>query len=455
MKDPSHRASRSVPWRFCSHRLVVVVLGGSGVGVALIALPAARAIFVALGFSAVAWMLLLPRGWYAGVDVATRRVLRIFLAVRLVMPLVFHLFGNLSHVLSTGGSDSLRYHRAGSAAAAELLSTGASTSHSRVPGTGAIDLAVGHFYILGAPVRVVGDYAFNILAVIGILLFWWATHHLAGERRTRYTAFVLLTPTLLFWNAGISKEAVMTLATGCMVAGIYLLTHRSVAPRGAAYLVLGVAIAGLVRPHVALLMMASATAGVALSAARFKAGTRRVVPLLVTAVCLLILLPMTRALIDPTGQRSFTEAAYAQAEKTAAVGGRSSFESLPTRSVLDMPNALATVLLRPFPWEVRTVLQLLASVEATVIGGMLFAALWGAVKRRTRFLRVPLVVMSSTFMLLFSAAFASFGNLGLLVRERMQVLPFVIIVVFSVRAVAPAVRPCQPSSGRQAVTAPS
>lgn len=415
----------------------LVLLGATATGTALVMAPVARGAIVALCLVAVAWITLLPRGWFSGADRATRRVIRLFLVLRLVMPLVFQLTGNFAGLLFTGGSDSLRYHQYGSRVAADLLATGASRSHTRVPGTGTVELAVGYLYSLGAPVRVIGNYAFAAMATIGMLLFWWATKHLAGDRRTRYTGFVLMAPTLLFWNAGISKEAVMTFATGCIVAGVYFLSQRSLTGRGLAYLVLGVATAGFVRPHIPLLLMASAVVGAALGAsgADYRAGARRLVPLAVAAACLLFLLPLTRALIDPAGEQSLAEAAYAQAENTAAVGGRSSFDTSPTRSVVDMPNAVVTVLFRPFPWEARTVPQLLASAEAVVIGTVLVVTAWALVKRRGRIVRSPLVVMSGTFTVLFCSAFASLGNFGLLVRERMQVLAFLILLIFSVRPV--------------------
>lgn len=416
---------------------MLAVLGISAVaGASLIAVPTARAVLVGLIAIAVVWLVFLPRRWMADVEPTTRRVIFVFLGLRLVMPLVFQLVSNSTTLLFAGGSDSLRYHLTGTRVATELLATGHSISHRGIPGTGAIDLAVGHFYAVAAPVQIVGDYVWNAVATVGMLLFWWATNHLAGERRARYTAFVLLTPTLLFWNAGIGKEAPVTFATGCIVAGIYMLSVRSNTLRGVGYLTIGVAVAGFVRPHIALLLLLGTVVGVGAPRLKSKTKSRRLVPLAVAAVLLAAVVPATRALIDPSGDRSLVDAAYDTAESSTVIGGRSSFETSPTRSLGDVPFAVVTVLFRPFPWEVRTAPQLLASVEAVVIFATVVGTLRGLAKRRLRFVPSPLVPMSATFTLLFCLAFASIGNFGLLVRERMQVLPLVVLLVFSVRPTA-------------------
>lgn len=400
-------------------------------------MPTVRAPLMALALAVVAWIVLLPRGWFAGADLATRRVIYVFLALRLVMPLISQWVGASADALFTGGWDAFSYHDTGVKAATDLVDTGKSLSHAGVPGTGAIDLAVGHFYAVTSPVRIASFYLWDASAVIGMLLFWWATNHLAGDRQRQYAMFVLLTPTLLFWNAGLGKEAPLTLATGCIVAGVYLLSARSGAMRGLVYLALGAAVAGFVRPHVALLLMFSALIGVGFGAPRSgsKATTRRLVPLVTVGAFLVILFPVTQTFFNPVGELSLVDAAYGQAEGMAAIGGRSGFETSPPRSVFDVPGAVVTVLFRPFLWEVRTVPQFLASAEAMVIGAMLVAPLRGIAKRRVRLARSPLVVMSVTFVVLFCLAFASLGNFGLLVRQRSQVLPFVILLVFSVSAV--------------------
>jgi hypothetical protein len=439
---------------------VVYALLAIGIGVSLVAVPVVRGVLVALAVIGFTWAVILPRGWYPRGDVKTRRVIAVFLGIRMLMPIVSAVVAGAAALLFTGGTDADKYHDVAVRVANELLLTGHASAHgTQIPGSSAVELVVGYFYAFAAPIRLLSYYVSNFLAMIGMLLFWWATEHLVpDQRRRRYTAFILLTPTLLFWNAGLGKEAPLMFATGCMVAGFHVLSGRSRAPRGFAYLALGVVVGGFVRPHIVLLLMLSGVVGFVFGGARAASGRRRrrLLPLAVVGAFAILVLPATHSLLDPAGGRSLVKAAYDTAETTADVGGRSAFETAPTRSVSDVPGAIVTVLLRPFPWEVRTVPQLLASAEAAAIGFLFFRSLWRVMRRRMRFTQSPLVVSSGVFVLLFCLVFSSLGNFGLLVRERMQVLPFVILLTFSVIPVPARVPGAEPADrSRRRLPAPS
>lgn len=388
--------------------------------------PAGRTALVALVVAIVALFLLVPKGWFATADRTIQRLILTFLALRLSMPFFLELVA--------GEADAFSYHVFGEEVAADLRTVGHSQSHRAAPGTGTIDLAVGNLYALGAPARIAVYSLWNTIAVIGMLLFWWATKHLVGRHLHRYTAFVFLTPTLLLWNSTLGKDALLAFGIGSVVAGIHVLSSRIGTASGLTYIGLGAATAALVRPHVGLLLLASATAGIALAQTRSptsKKRSRRLVPLVVAAAAAIALVPITQDLINPAGDSSLLDAAYESAEQTARVGGESSFEVTPTRSVTQVPGAVVTVLLRPFPWESRSILQVLTSLEALLIGGMLARSLWAVARLRAQLPRSALVVMSIVFTLLFCVAFASLGNFGLLARQRAQVYPFILLLIFA------------------------
>jgi TRAP-type C4-dicarboxylate transport system permease small subunit len=94
-----------------------------------------------------------------------------------------------------------------------------------------------------------------------------------------------------------------------------------------------------------------------------------------------------------------------------------------------------TVLFRPFPWEVRSFTQALAALETTVLGFASVWAGWSVFTGRAKFNRTPLTMTALTYVGLFSVAFVSLGNFGLLVRQRMQVVGFLLLVLFSVQMV--------------------
>ena len=93
------------------------------------------------------------------------------------------------------------------------------------------------------------------------------------------------------------------------------------------------------------------------------------------------------------------------------------------------------MLLRPFPWETDTTLQLLASLESVLLVALLvvrFSSLKAAfVGARA----TPFLIYCWVLTVLYAATFSSFANFGLLVRQRSLVLPalFVLVAVEPVR----------------------
>jgi len=426
----------------------LLTLGLVGVGILVpvtLAIPLTRSWSLALVIVAVAWVVLLPRGWLSEADGPTRQILMVFVLARVSMMLIFEFIGSGGgSLIGSGGFDSSVYTAAGEAVGKQLDLQGFSEAHRQAPGTGAIDLAIGYFYWLGAPFRSAANFLWASLATIGILLFWTSTKHLAGQRLHLYTATVLLLPTLLFWNSGVGKEAPLILGTSAMVAGIFYITEQGRLSKGIAYFAFGALMTGVVRPHVTFLLIVSAAIGTTLASRRKSSVSlgRRVVTLGVVAIALVGIVPITLQLIDPSGTRSFVDATNTRLETTAASyqsgsadAGNSTFATSVVRSPLDVPRAVATVLFRPYPWEVRSPIQALASIEATVLGLVSLWAAWSVLTRRATFNRTPLTMTALTYVLLFSVAFVSMGNFGLLVRQRMQVVGFLLVVLFSVSTV--------------------
>lgn len=430
------------------HSLVVIavaaVLGAS------IGLPSAAREVVLLTFLAVGiWVAALPKGWYSGTTGRARAIMNTFLIVRLGMPMVTQAIGENAQALFSSGWDSNSYHNRGVLVASDLALFGQSYSHRGAPGTGSIDLAVGYLYSLGAPVRLGVVYFSAALATIGLILFWSATEREIGRNRLWYMGFVLLSPTLLLWNSNISKEAPIMFGLGCVAAGLQRFVERGVSLRAFAYMGAGFAVIGAVRPHIALLLAAGCLVGLPLSSTvrggqrpsrldrigPLTAG-RRLALIIAAATALVALIPVTRSLLAVDDGSSLLDAAYARADIAASGRGGSAFAASPTRSIVDLPNAISTVLFQPYPWEVRSVPQLAASAEATVVGVLLVVGLVRVVRRRSRLIRSPMAMTAVVYSILFCAVVVSYGNFGLIVRQRMQVLGFVILIIFSIVPVA-------------------
>jgi hypothetical protein len=88
-----------------------------------------------------------------------------------------------------------------------------------------------------------------------------------------------------------------------------------------------------------------------------------------------------------------------------------------------------SVLFRPYPWEAKNVANLLAAAESLLLAGLLVFSIG-----RLRFWpssawRRPILIYAAAYTLMFVVAFSSIGNGGILARQRVQMLPFLLLAV--------------------------
>jgi hypothetical protein len=98
-------------------------------------------------------------------------------------------------------------------------------------------------------------------------------------------------------------------------------------------------------------------------------------------------------------------------------------------SPLDIPAATLRVLFRPLPLEAHNAPALASAIESAVILGLIVARLPWIVKNMLTIREQPYVLMCLVMVLGFVIMFSTFLNLGLLARQRSQILPFLAVVV--------------------------
>ena len=98
-------------------------------------------------------------------------------------------------------------------------------------------------------------------------------------------------------------------------------------------------------------------------------------------------------------------------------------------STLRVAQGMATVLLRPLPWEVVGALQSLASLECIAMAG--FMVIRGkSIALSLRHIRsVPFLVYCWTLTILYAVTFQALANFGLLTRQRALVLPALYVLL--------------------------
>lgn len=331
-----------------------------------------------------------------------------------------------------GVADAFTYHDEG-AALSESFRGGDFTV--RLPydfglvGTGFVFVVTGVVYAVIGPTVLGGFLVFAWMGFLGLYLLYRAfSIGFPAGRRRRYAALLFFLPSMMFWSSTIGKEAWMTLTLGLIAYGTARLLQHG---RGAVVaLAAGFVGSAMVRPHITLLAFAGTSAAFLLRRNRREAlvtPTKLAGVAVLVVAGVLIVGQVERFLgIDRLDRRSI-EAVLAQtASNTESFEGSRVRPTLP--SLGTFPKAVVTVLFRPFPYEARNIPQLVASVEGLALLGLFVVAARRILSLPRLGIRWPYLVFAAVFSLFFVLSFSSFGNLGLLARERVQVLPFALVL---------------------------
>lgn len=295
-------------------------------------------------------------------------------------------------------------------------------------GTNWIKVFTGFVYSVSGSSIVSGGFVYAWISFVGFLLLAraFAVAVPAGDVR-RYTILVLFLPSLLYWPASIGKESWMMFGIGLSSYGIACIYARRSA--GVIWFALGVGAIILVRPHLALVEFVGIVLAFALrrSPNRSLAGAAfRVVGLVVVVVLGLFLVSRTASFFGQ--ERLSIDSTLTDTAQRTSEGG-SQFTPVQVRTPIDMVPAFATVFFRPFVFEADSTQELFTALECMGIV-VLLAASWNRLRSIPRLVRTtPYLSYSIGFVGAFTFAFASFANFGILARQRVQAVPFLLVLV--------------------------
>jgi len=330
-----------------------------------------------------------------------------------------------------GRSDAKVYHQIGRQLARNFRSGDLDTEGAALSGTGFIRIFTGVLYSITGPTMIGGYLIYSFIGFWGLYLFYRAFRIAVpdGDRK-RYARLVFFLPSMMFWPSSIGKEAWMCLMLGIATLGAAkALSHQ----RGAfALMAVGITGGAFVRPHVMLIFFIGLSVGYLLREGR-RDTVLGVLPKIAGIVALVavgvVLLGQVEKFfgVDDLSQGGATQALEVAADRSDK--GGSLYTAVDPTSPGRYAWAVVTVLFRPFPNEAGNLQSLLASVEGLVVAVLCLLSL-----PRSRFLlwnlrRWSFGVLSLVYILLFCYAFASIGNFGILTRQRVQVLPFVLALV--------------------------
>jgi len=290
----------------------------------------------------------------------------------------------------------------------------------KILGDGSVSIAAGVVFAIVGANKIAGFFVFSWLCFLATVCFYRAfsvTFPEANRRRYAYLVFFL--PSLLFWTAGISKESMMFISLGLSAYGAARVLAQL--RGGVGLLVIGTLIGVYVRPQELLLFLgAFAIAGVFRRATkRSLRGIRRILVMGLQAALLIAAVTLAQQLGKTAPVFNLTQLSknnQGQASSIAYHPGPAGY-----------PRDIETVLFNPLPFNAHGNTQKFAAFENTIILILILLSLPRIrLLLRTAFLR-PYVLMAVLYSAAWPYAFAALGNLGLIDRERIMLLPFLMI----------------------------
>jgi hypothetical protein len=333
-----------------------------------------------------------------------------------------------------GEGDSLDYHGEGTRIAllfrAGDFNSGLPTLHD----TDFIRLLTGIIYTFTGSTFVGGFLIYSWLGFWGLFYFYRAfTIAVPDAKRYSYAKLLFFLPSLVFWPSGIGKEAWMVFALGIAAYGGARAMTRAFW-RGMAVAIGGLWLCWLVRPHIAALMAVALVVGsiVGRSSWRLKEFglLLRLASIAVAIVVAGLAVRQAQQFLSDVGfdtSRGLGQALTQTSQRTGK--GDSSFDPSIVKTPLDLPAAAVTVMFRPFPIEATSLQAMMASLEGAFLLVLAIARVRWILAAVKSVLRVPYIAFAFFYSGMFVIAFSSIANFGILVRQRVQLLPIALVLL--------------------------
>lgn len=302
-------------------------------------------------------------------------------------------------------------------------------------GTQITEAVTGALFAVFTPDMLGGFLMFAIVAYSGqILLYTAFRRHAKPHHLKPYAFLIFVLPTYVFWPSSIGKDALVLFGLGAsayfVARTLEAFEFRWLFGLAGALLALGA-----IRVHIAGLIVGALIGATLLSRISSRripgTGLRRLLLLgagLGAALVVIAVFPDVFGvdILDSQDRDAFSaDIVRRTSEKGTVAAGRTA------SSLFDLPAALAHVLFRPWPWEATEIQHLLAAGETAMIAG-LFAWKAPAILRNIRSWQSnPYVVFSTLYTLAFCFFFSAIRNLGIIARQRGQVLAFFLVLIIT------------------------
>jgi hypothetical protein len=352
----------------------------------------------------------------------------------------FIAFWMLPYYASQGYADNYGYHHDG-IEVAKLIRSGDWAGISWGLGTDSMPIISGLLYApFGADVYGMLFFSAALGLCAGIYFCrafsLWAT---PGQLRM-YSLIVLFLPSFATWTSTFGKDSWIALGLGLTAYG-YSLMLKTRSPAGLWQLSLGATLIAVVRPHIAVTVAGAMAFSYLWGLMQARRGS------VLTKLAMVVLLIATFSLFASLAYRflgmsevsadSMQEYARTKGQGNAVGGSAVEIQVAPgvAGTLMAFPRGIVRVLLQPFPWEIHNFNAGLAASENLFI-------LWLVLSHANRLPRLllgigrePYLLFSGTLACALLLMFSFLPNLGLLSRQRAQLLPFLFVPLVAAEAV--------------------
>jgi len=374
-------------------------------------------------------ILLLAGMGFAGAFLVTRLRRRHPERVLLLLGLVLRLAGSMLYLSLIGGyyggGDYLLYFRDGSqfANSAAGLLTALDPDYwlaGRWWGTAFVSRLTGALFMVFGTSLPLAFLAFSLIGYGGIVSLWLAFRRaFPNEASERYLAWIVLFPSLWFWPAALGKDPLL-------LCGIGIATLGFVGRRGHTRwvpLAGGLLLVFMVRPQVAAVFAFSAVSAHWLASLSRMSLLRVVQGIALAGGAVGVAILASGALSVDLFRTDEVEL-YLQTRAGASNIGGSAIGSDSIRLWLAPIN----VLFRPFPWEVSGATGALAAAEVVGIWGLAWLNRRGIRRFIAHHRGDVLLWLAVVFIVLYATALGmSIGNVGIIARQRVHIIPFLLM----------------------------
>jgi hypothetical protein len=236
---------------------------------------------------------------------------------------------------------------------------------------------------------------------------------------------IIFFPSTVFWATSNLKEAFMYWG-GCQIFTIAFGPRRNSHPVFNPGVIAGIVVTAILRPHICAVWL-----GACGSVAFFQRGQR------IYALLLLLALPFVEGGLERTvgielsSPTSAVEKLASQQKVQLEAGAGGSKIGYGSEGAIFFLSGFTSIFFRPFPWEIRSLRVLISSAETWAVTILL---IYGWLRltpfERKLALKTPAIQAAILVCMVFSVFFTYLPNEGLMVRQRVQMIPALLVLSF-------------------------